>query len=203
MDNSQDAEGLIIWTCIRTCMFRCYSKRILITALYQRLFSYRLLILDWLDVKSSVPEAYHYSFAQVGEYILLRWSNASNSNHEQFTLIWKITLRSSNVFGQPFIFVGELRWISRSTSCSSRKILLFKSFLFSFNNFNNLATTMHSTSQCSLRLKLFSLSHYEREWNKIKPSDDERNNSRNPPLSIRLNNCRVAINTFPRQLTRN
>lgn len=179
MDNSQDAEELIIWTCIRTCMFLLFIITALITALYQRLFSYRLLILDWLDVKSSVPEAYHYSFAQVGEYTLLRWSNASNSNHEQFTLIWKITLRSS--------------W----------KILLFKSFLFSFNNFNNLATTMHSTSQCSLRLKLFYLSYYEREWNKIKPSDDERNNSRNPPLSVRLNNCRVAINTFPRQLTRN
>lgn len=158
MDNSQDAERLIIWTCIRTCMFRCCSKRILITALYQRLFSYRLLILDWLDVKSSVPEVYHYSFAQVGEYTLLCWSNASNSNHEQFTLIWKITLRSSNVFGQPFIFVGELRWISRSTSCSSRKILLFKSFLFSFNNFNNLATTMFNFSMFTLLKIVLSLS---------------------------------------------
>lgn len=149
MDNSQDAEGLIIWTCIRTCMFRCCSKRILITALYQRLFSYRLLILDWLNVKSSVPEAYHYSFAQVGEYTLLRWSNAFNSNHEQFTLIWKITLRSSNVFGQPFVFVG---------SCSSWKILLFKSFLFSFNNFNNLATTMFNFSMFTSLKIVLSLS---------------------------------------------
>lgn len=149
MDNSQDAERLIIWTCIRTCMFRCCSKRILITALYQRLFSYRLLILDWLDVKSSVPEAYHYSFAQVGEYTLLRWSNASNSNHEQFTLIWKITLRSSNVFGQSLVFVGL---------CSSWKILLFKSFLFSFNNFNNLATTMFNFSMFTSLKIVFSLS---------------------------------------------